>query len=989
MRYGLPLDGSNSALPTLTAAEVKRWGQAAAPTDMTAVFGPDVVPDSAPTAAQWRGAQLLALDVNGRVTNTANFGGTIDQDTGADEAPAWRIATTEYDAEGRGNVVRELSAGNRDRALAAGADAAAEATQAKLLDTVNSYSADGLDLLRSYQPARPVTVAAGDRQVSARTRTTTVYDTGQEAGHPTPGATRHLPVRTTVDAVEIHTGLPAGSTGTDPALPALDGRSRVTVLEYGTPNAWKFGTPTATRIDPGGGAAEVVTRQVLDEQGRTVSSTLPAGGTSTTTAATTVKVYYSANSTEPGCARAEWAGWLCKSRPGGAPDAGFALPTTHVTGYDVYGNVTRVVETGAGVTGTADTAYDAVGRARRSGMTGTGTEVGQLRPQVETTYTDAGLVDETRLVGADGAVVGSAAEGTGAIGRAYDGYGRLVSYTDGSGLVTTQSYDSVGRLVQVANEHGTRTIGYDGGGERGSLPTSLTISGVGEFTARYGTDGSLVREELPGGLSATTVRDAAGDAVRLTYVKTAADGSTSEWLKSAATINGFDQVDSYQTVAVTGLTRTNRYGYDNLGRLVSATDWAALQANGQPTGASCTRRYTFDVNSNRTALTQSVTAGAPVGTCPATVAASASYGYDSADRLKVDGTRSSLRYDALGRTRVLPSVDTVDGGGDVAIDYYVDDLVAGMAQGGRTTAFDLDAAARRVVRTDTDTAAPGARRTTSLYSGDDDNPDVVREPDNSYTRNIASFGGLAAVVTKNGTAGAEVTLQLANLHGDIAATVPAGAETPVDLRVTETTEYGLPWAKPAAGTSQNRYGWLGTHQRDASTIGGLTLMGVRLYAPTLGRFLTVDPIEGGSANAYEYSVGDPINKVDLDGRAVWFLVAAIVIRVGGHLAARQAARTATQRAAAQFATRSETMRRAATTPRQRSINSLDSRVYEHTLKLRDYRANPGRYDNRGHLSRAGNNEARRQAIVSTRVNHIRGEMREWRRQIYQRRGGYN
>lgn len=120
-----------------------------------------------------------------------------------------------------------------------------------------------------------------------------------------------------------------------------------------------------------------------------------------------------------------------------------------------------------------------------------------------------------------------------------------MSYTDGSGLVTTQSYDSVGRLITVANEHGTRTIGYDGGGERGSLPTSLDVSGVGVFTARYGTDGALVREELPGGLSATTVRDAAGDALRLTYVKTAADGSTSEWLKSTATINGFDQVDSY------------------------------------------------------------------------------------------------------------------------------------------------------------------------------------------------------------------------------------------------------------------------------------------------------------------------------------------------------------------------------------------------------------------------------------------------------------
>jgi RHS repeat-associated protein len=38
------------------------------------------------------------------------------------------------------------------------------------------------------------------------------------------------------------------------------------------------------------------------------------------------------------------------------------------------------------------------------------------------------------------------------------------------------------------------------------------------------------------------------------------------------------------------------------------------------------------------------------------------------------------------------------------------------------------------------------------------------------------------------------------------------------------------------------------------------LMGVRLYVPTLGRFLQVDPVEGGSLNSYEYAGQDPINE---------------------------------------------------------------------------------------------------------------------------------
>ncbi|MEU6005516.1 DNRLRE domain-containing protein [Streptomyces sp. NPDC047453] len=807
--YDVPLTGT-AAPNKMGASDVKAWGQLDVPTDATAVFPADAVPSShsgsSLTAAAYERAEVHYLGVSGREVNSATPGG--------------HISTTEYDRFG--NTVRELTAANR--AVALGLTADDKATQADLgitqltgaergdlLATRSVYNENGTRVLEEFGPLRRIDLTADLKQ-----DTTSLVSAGTSATARTWTVNEYDEGRPTDGTAKVKDQITKVTVGAQVREhPSVQGETRITQTVYD----WVKGLPTKTIKDPGGLAITETTE--YDAQGRTVKQLLP--GATGTDAATRVTTYWSATGTGACTGRPEWADLVCSVGPAGAITGGGSNPTelpTTTTEYDWWGNTAKVTETANGVTRTTTTTYDAAARPIKTTVTG---GLGQAVPEATTEYDpDNGKVAKTT----------SPTGGT--ITKAYDKLGRQIAYTDADGGRTTTEYDLLDRPVKATDTvPSTVTYTYDTAVEPRGLATKTTDSIAGTFQATYDAAGAVVSEKLPGGYTVKQTKDPSGSAVDRTYTRDS-DGTIVYADTVTESIHG--QVTSHAGWS------DQTYGYDVTGRLTTVED---------TTETVCTRRsYAFDARTNRKSLTTAT--GTPGADCPTSGGTAANSTYDSADRL----VNSGYTYDAFGRTTALPGS---------TIGYYANDLAYQQVSGGKRQTWQLDAALRfRSWKVETGSGSTWTQTASKLnhYDGDGDNPRWIMEDTatGALTRNVdGASGDLAATTSKTG----DTVLQLTTIHGDVALQLPLDAgKAPIAL---DADEYG----NPRSGQEPTRYNWLGAKQRSSETLTGLVLMGVRLYNPATGRFLSPDPVYGGNANAYDYVHADPLNRYDLDGKWSW------------------------------------------------------------------------------------------------------------------------
>ena len=451
------------------------------------------------------------------------------------------------------------------------------------------------------------------------------------------------------------------------------------------------------------------------------------------------------------------------------------------------------------------------------------------------------------------------------ISYSYDALGRLRTRTEPGGT-TTWTYDqgnkAIGRLSRVVSPGYTRTHAYDAKGR----PAGRTIRYGGLSYAlgqSYDGSGRVDRLTYPGGFSVRHRYDNLG------YLRQVVDGQSGKayWTRQGfngrgqitdqllgnglTTLRAFDPKSGLpQAIATNGGIQEETYFFDNLGRLerrtakqIGRTETFAYDALNRLLRSTVVggpvKAFTYDPLGN--IKSKSDVGSYSYGARPhaVTSAGSATYGYDPNGNL-ISGAGRTIAYTPFNKPKKITA-------------------------GGQQVAFAYDAERRLLARTDSSGTTVSIGR---LYER------VTSKARGLEQRYSIFAAGERIAIHVRGGGGRRATFYPHHDHlGSIVAlTDGAGklvkrfAFDAFGKRRNASNWSDAPDPKPLGSTETDR-GFTGHTQLDSV---GLVHMGGRVYDPALGRFLSPDPLVGGSIslqtiNRYSYVLNNPLSLVDPSG----------------------------------------------------------------------------------------------------------------------------
>lgn len=436
--------------------------------------------------------------------------------------------------------------------------------------------------------------------------------------------------------------------------------------------------------------------------------------------------------------------------------------------------------------------------------------------------------------------------------------GRVTAYVDGAGdSGTTTTYDEAGQITSTTGPNGTITNTYNG--DSGLLET-VAVGSVTEATVGYDEAGRLSTVTYGNGSTLSTGYDTLGDVDSLTFDE---PGGTTRLAGDEVTRDAAGRITTEETdTGAKKLVNLNPKGgadyvYDAAGRLVESDGLDGATTYSYGTNSNCTDSSEGESASDQgedTNITSETTTPYKGGP-----AVTQGYCYNQADQLVNESsttggtTTSDITYDGEGNTTQL---------GDMSLTWDSSNRNSSISSSGSTINYTRDALDRVLVSSEDGTS------TTYAYCGFDDAPCATVESGGQTLQGYVSLpGGVLLTTQSSGN-----VWSYPNIEGDMIATANnSGSRTagPVTYDPFGVEESSQLLSNSSGDADFGAFGQSQTLTNNDAATGSTPVvqMGARPYLPTIGRFLSVDPVQGGCANNYVYVFGDPVNEQDLSGQA--------------------------------------------------------------------------------------------------------------------------